>query len=102
MSDVLLPKPPGPVRGRPFEKGRSGNPGGPACSTTGMKKGSCVVCQIDADCMGTAAPHCDVVANQCVACLTSADCSAPTAVCNASQLCVGCLTSADCTRKISP
>ena len=28
MSDVLLPKPPGPVRGRPFEKGRSGNPGG--------------------------------------------------------------------------
>ena len=28
MSDVLLPKLPGPVRGRPFEKGRSGNPGG--------------------------------------------------------------------------
>ena len=28
MSDVLLPKPPGRARGRPFEKGRSGNPGG--------------------------------------------------------------------------
>jgi hypothetical protein len=28
MSDALLPKPPGPVCGRPFEKGRSGNPGG--------------------------------------------------------------------------
>jgi hypothetical protein len=28
MSDVLLPKLPGPVRGRPFEKGRSGNPSG--------------------------------------------------------------------------
>jgi hypothetical protein len=28
MSDVLLPKLPGPVRGRPFEKGRSGNPAG--------------------------------------------------------------------------
>jgi len=28
MSDLLLPKPPGRARGRPFEKGRSGNPGG--------------------------------------------------------------------------
>jgi hypothetical protein len=28
MSDVLLPKLPGAVRGRPFEKGRSGNPSG--------------------------------------------------------------------------
>jgi len=28
MSDVLLQKLPGPVRGRPFEKGRSGNPSG--------------------------------------------------------------------------
>ena len=28
MSDVLLPKLPGQVRGRPFEKGRSGNPAG--------------------------------------------------------------------------
>jgi Family of unknown function (DUF5681) len=28
MSDVLLSKLPGPVRGRPFEKGRSGNPSG--------------------------------------------------------------------------
>jgi hypothetical protein len=28
MSDVMLPKPTGPVRGRPFEKGRSGNPAG--------------------------------------------------------------------------
>jgi hypothetical protein len=28
MSDVLLPKLPGPVRGRPFEKRRSGNPAG--------------------------------------------------------------------------
>ena len=28
MSDVLLPKLPGPARGRPFEKGRSGNPAG--------------------------------------------------------------------------
>jgi Family of unknown function (DUF5681) len=28
MSDVLLPKLPGRVRGRPFEKGRSGNPSG--------------------------------------------------------------------------
>ena len=28
MSDVLLQKLPGPVRGRPFEKGRSGNPAG--------------------------------------------------------------------------
>ena len=28
MSDVLLPKLPGRVRGRPFEKGRSGNPAG--------------------------------------------------------------------------
>src|SRR3974377_2336314 len=29
MSDVLLPKLPGPVRGRPpFERGRSGNPSG--------------------------------------------------------------------------
>ena len=28
MSDLLLPKPPGRPRGRPFEKGRSGNPGG--------------------------------------------------------------------------
>jgi len=28
MSDMILPKPPARVRGRPFEKGRSGNPGG--------------------------------------------------------------------------
>jgi hypothetical protein len=28
MSDLLSLKPPGRVRGRPFEKGRSGNPGG--------------------------------------------------------------------------
>ena len=28
MSDLLLPKPPGRARGRPFETGRSGNPGG--------------------------------------------------------------------------
>ena len=28
MSDVLLPRLPGRVRGRPFEKGRSGNPSG--------------------------------------------------------------------------
>src|SRR5271167_502695 len=28
MSDVLLQKLTGPVRGRPFEKGRSGNPAG--------------------------------------------------------------------------
>jgi hypothetical protein len=28
MSDVLVPNPPGRVRGRPFEKGRSGNPAG--------------------------------------------------------------------------
>src|ERR1700726_1785617 len=28
MSDLHLPKPPGRARGRPFEKGRSGNPGG--------------------------------------------------------------------------
>ena len=28
MSDLLLPKPPGRARGRPFEKGRSGNPAG--------------------------------------------------------------------------
>jgi hypothetical protein len=28
MSDVLLPKLPGSARGRPFEKGRSGNPAG--------------------------------------------------------------------------
>src|SRR5437773_1737400 len=28
MADVLLPRPPGLVRGRPFEKGRSGHPGG--------------------------------------------------------------------------
>ena len=28
MSDLVLPKPPGRARGRPFEKGRSGNPGG--------------------------------------------------------------------------
>ena len=28
MSDVLVPNPPGLVRGRPFEKGRSGNPTG--------------------------------------------------------------------------
>ena len=28
MSDMLLPKLPGRVRGRPFEKGRSGNPAG--------------------------------------------------------------------------
>jgi len=28
MSDLLSLKPPGQVRGRPFEKGRSGNPGG--------------------------------------------------------------------------
>src|SRR5260370_9515628 len=28
MSDVLLPSLPGRVRGRPFEKGRSGNPAG--------------------------------------------------------------------------
>jgi hypothetical protein len=35
MSDVLLQKLPGPVRGRPFEKGRSGNPAGrrPGCAT---------------------------------------------------------------------
>ena len=28
MSDLILPRPPGQARGRPFEKGRSGNPGG--------------------------------------------------------------------------
>ena len=28
MSDLILPKPPGRARGRPFEKGRSGNPAG--------------------------------------------------------------------------
>src|SRR3984893_14514367 len=28
MSDLILPKAPGRARGRPFEKGRSGNPGG--------------------------------------------------------------------------
>ena len=28
MSDLVLPKPPGRPRGRPFEKGRSGNPAG--------------------------------------------------------------------------
>jgi hypothetical protein len=28
MIDGFAPKPPGRVRGRPFEKGRSGNPGG--------------------------------------------------------------------------
>jgi hypothetical protein len=28
MSDELVPNPPGRVRGRPFEKGRSGNPAG--------------------------------------------------------------------------
>ena len=28
MTDGLTPKPPGPVRGRLFEKGRSGNPAG--------------------------------------------------------------------------
>jgi len=28
MSDLILPKRPGRPRGRPFEKGRSGNPGG--------------------------------------------------------------------------
>ena len=28
MSDLILPKPRGRPRGRPFEKGRSGNPGG--------------------------------------------------------------------------
>jgi hypothetical protein len=26
MTEGLTPRPPGPVRGRPFEKGRSGNP----------------------------------------------------------------------------
>ena len=34
MSDVLLPKLPGQGRGRPFEKGRSGNP-------SGRRPGSC-------------------------------------------------------------
>ena len=28
MADGALPKPPGRVRGRPFERGRSGNPAG--------------------------------------------------------------------------
>jgi hypothetical protein len=28
MADVILPRPPGRVRGRPFEKGRSGHPAG--------------------------------------------------------------------------
>jgi len=28
MTDALIPKPPGRARGRPFEKGRSGNPAG--------------------------------------------------------------------------
>ena len=28
MADRVLPKPPGRVRGRPFERGRSGNPAG--------------------------------------------------------------------------
>jgi hypothetical protein len=28
MTNVRLPKPPGLARGRPFEKGRSGHPGG--------------------------------------------------------------------------
>jgi len=73
-----------------------GNPGGPACVTTGLKAGSCVVCSVDADCTSPAAPHCDTTANQCVACLTSADCSAPTPVCSSAEICVGCLTNADC------
>ena len=34
MADGALPKPPGRVRGRPFEKGRSGNP-------AGRRTGSC-------------------------------------------------------------
>jgi hypothetical protein len=34
MSDDVSPKLPGRVRGRPFEKGRSGNPGG-------RRRGSC-------------------------------------------------------------
>jgi Legume lectin domain len=74
----------------------AGNPEGPACVTTGMKAGSCVICAVDADCTSPAAPKCDTVANQCVACLSSTDCSAPTPVCNNTNLCVGCLTSADC------
>jgi Family of unknown function (DUF5681) len=28
MADVILPRPPGQMRGRPFEKGRSGHPAG--------------------------------------------------------------------------
>jgi hypothetical protein len=31
MSDLMLPQLPGRVRGRPFEKGRSGNPADPLC-----------------------------------------------------------------------
>jgi MYXO-CTERM domain-containing protein len=74
-----------------------GNPGGPACVTSGMKAGSCVICQADADCTSPAAPKCDVTANLCVACLTNADCSGSTPVCNTtSNLCVGCLSNTDC------
>ncbi len=75
-----------------------GNPSGPACVTSGMKAGSCVVCQSDSDCTSPGAPKCDVIANTCVACLSSGDCKAPTPVCNTtSNLCVGCASNADCT-----
>jgi MYXO-CTERM domain-containing protein len=78
------------------------NPAGPACDTTGMKAGSCVLCAVDADCTSMATPRCDTVSNTCVACLTSADCAVPTPVCNGANLCVGCLTSADCSTAMAP
>jgi hypothetical protein len=35
---VLSPKPPGQARGRPFEKGRSGNPAGQAIETSDFER----------------------------------------------------------------
>jgi MYXO-CTERM domain-containing protein len=72
------------------------NPSGPACATSGMKAGTCVLCAANGDCTSPATPVCDTVSNTCVACLTNADCMAPTPVCNAQDLCVQCLTSSDC------
>jgi MYXO-CTERM domain-containing protein len=73
------------------------NPSGPACVTSGMKVGSCVVCEVNSDCTSTAAPVCDTTANTCVQCLSNTDCSGSRPVCDTtSNLCVACQSSSDC------
>ncbi|MCA9614717.1 MAG: hypothetical protein KC586_18300, partial [Myxococcales bacterium] len=75
----------------------------PACATEGAFAGTCVACDVDADCADPSAPRCDGATKTCVACEVDASCArfdtTPFCATSGDRMgrCVACDTDADCT-----